>query len=200
MTLLSAINEVCDVVSLDRFDSIYGSNDPNAQTMVALAQEAGEEISRRCDWRRMQKQHVAILSPLTLPADYQRLTPGGAVRSASGVFFRPIANSSQWAIATGTASAQPYFFLRGSQMLFSPASAGVGAVVDYVSKNWVLGDPYEERDTLKADDDTMFFPERLLGKGILWRWKRQKGLPFDDSLAEFEADLLQELNADRGAS
>ncbi|KSV89781.1 hypothetical protein [Sinorhizobium sp. GL28] len=200
MTLLSAINEVCDIVSLDRFDSIYGSNDPNAQTMVALAQEAGEEISRRGDWRRMLKQHVAILSPLTLPADYQRLTPGGAVCSASGVFFRPITNSSQWATATATASAQPYFFLRGSQMLFSPASAGVGAVVDYVSKNWVLSDPYEERDALKADDDTTFFPERLLGKGILWRWKRQKGLPFDDSLAEFEADLLQELNADRGAS
>ncbi|WDZ78752.1 hypothetical protein PWG15_09780 [Ensifer adhaerens] len=200
MTLLSVINEVCDIVSLDRFDSIYGSNDPNAQTMVALAQEAGEEISRRGDWRRLLKQHVAILSPLTLPADYQRLTPGGAVRTASGAFFRPITNSSQWATATGTASAQPYFFLRGSQMLFSPASAGVGAVVDYVSKNWVLGDPYQERDTLKADDDTMLFPERLLGKGILWRWKRQKGLPFDDSLAEFEADLLQELNADRGAS
>lgn len=200
MTLLSAINEVCDIVSLDRFDSIYGSNDPNAQTMVALAQEAGEEISRRGDWRRLLKQHVAILSPLALPVDYQRLTPGGGVRTSSGSFFRPVTNSSQWAIVTATASAQPYFFLRGSQMLFSPASAGVGAIVDYVSKNWVLGDPAEERDTLEADDDRTLFPERLLGKGVLWRWKRQKGLPFDDSLAEFEADLLQELNADRGAS
>ncbi|WP_429807294.1 hypothetical protein [Ensifer sp. B1-9] len=200
MTLLSAINEVCDIVSLDRFDSIYGSNDPNAQTMVALAQEAGEEIARRGDWRHLLKQHVAILSPLTLPADCQRLTPGGAVRTASGGFFRPITNSSQWAVATSTASAQPYFCLRDNQMLFSPASAGVGAVIDYVSKNWVLGDPFEERDTLQADDDRTLFPERLLGKGILWRWKRQKGLPFDDSLAEFEADLLQELNADRGAS
>lgn len=53
---------------------------------------------------------------------------------------------------------------------------------------------------LTADDDRTLFPERLLAKGILWRWKRQKGLPFDDSLAEFEADLLQEINADRGAS
>ncbi|MEI2296787.1 phage adaptor protein [Ensifer sp. MJa1] len=200
MTLLSVINEVCDIVSLDRFESIYGSNDPNAETMVALAQEAGEEIARRSDWRRLLKQQVAIISPMTLPADYQRMTPGGAVRTASGTCFRPIANSSQWAIVDGTASAQPYFFLRASQILFSPAAAGVGAVVDYVSKNWVLGDPYEERDTLKADDDGTVFPERLLCKGILWRWKRQKGLPYDDSLAEFEADLLQEINADRGVS
>ncbi len=76
MTLLSAINEVCDIVALDRFDSIYGSNDPNAQTMVALAQESGEEISRRGDWRRLLKQQVAIISPMTLPADYQRLPVG----------------------------------------------------------------------------------------------------------------------------
>ncbi|MGF6156352.1 hypothetical protein M2267_001595 [Ensifer sp. KUDG1] len=74
MTLLSAINEVCDIVALDRFDSIYGSIDPNAQTMVALAQESGEEISRRGDWRRLLKQQVAIISPMTLPADYQRLS------------------------------------------------------------------------------------------------------------------------------
>ena len=200
MTLLSAINEVCDIVSLDRFDSIYGSNDPNAQTMVALAQESGEEISRRGDWRRLLKQHVAVVSPAALPTDYQRLTPGGAVRTASGGSFRPITNSSQWAAVTGIGSAQPFFFLRDNQLLFSPAPAGVGAVIDYVSRNWVLGDPHEERDTLNADDDRTLFPERLLGKGILWRWKRQKGLPFDDSLAEFEADLLQEINADRGAS
>ncbi|QRY68668.1 hypothetical protein JVX98_10470 [Ensifer sp. PDNC004] len=200
MTLLSAINEVCDIVALDRFDSIYGSIDPNAQTMVALAQESGEEISRRGDWRRLLKQQAAIISPMTLPADYQRLTPGGAVRAGSGESFRPITNGSQWAVITAQGSAQPFFFLRGNQLLFSPASAGVGAVIDYVSRNWVLGDPYEERDTLTADDDRTLFPERLLAKGILWRWKRQKGLPFDDSLAEFEADLLQEINADRGVS
>lgn len=85
-------------------------------------------------------------------------------------------------------------------LLLSPASAGPGTIIDYVSKNWVLGDPFEQRDTLKADDDRPLFAERLLAKGILWRWKRQKGLAYDDSLAEFEADLIQEINADRGAS
>lgn len=52
---------------------------------------------------------------------------------------------------------------------------------------------------MTADDDTTLFPERLLVKGVIWRWKRQKGLPYEDNLAEFEADLVQEINADRGA-
>ncbi|MBM3091610.1 hypothetical protein GFB56_12365 [Ensifer sp. T173] len=200
MTLLSAINQVCDVVSLDQFDSIYGSNDPNARTMVALAQEAGDEIARRADWQQLLKERVALSSPEPLPDDYERLTPGGAVRSAAGAFYRPVTNSSQWAVIVGVVSAQPYFFIKGNQVLFSPAATGVGSVIEYVSKFWVLHDPDGPGDTLEADDDTTLFPERLLVKGILWRWKRQKGLPFDDNLAEFEADLLQEINADRGAS
>lgn len=200
MTLLSAINEVCDVVSLDQFDSIYGSDDPNARTMVALAQEAGDEIARRGDWQQMLKERVALSSPEPLPDDYERLTPGGAVRSAAGLFYRPITNSSQWAVIVGVVSAQPYFFIKGNQVLFSPAATGVGSVIEYVSKFWVLHDPEGPGETLAADDDTTLFPERLLVKGVLWRWKRQKGLPFDDNLAEFEADLLQEINADRGAS
>ncbi|OCP36737.1 hypothetical protein [Ensifer sp. LC163] len=200
MTLLSSINEVCDVVSLDRFDSVYGSVNPNAQTMVALAQEAGDEIARRGDWQQMLLQATAVASPLNLPSDFERLTPGGSVRTSAGTFARPITNSGQWAVIVGIPSAQPYFFVKGNQVLFSPPSAGTGAIVDYVSKNWVLRDPEGPAAVLSADDDQTLFPERLLVKGILWRWKRQKGLPFDDNVAEFEADLGQELNADRGAS
>ncbi|QRY69174.1 hypothetical protein JVX98_13215 [Ensifer sp. PDNC004] len=199
MTLLSSINEVCDVVSLDRFTSVYGSANPNAQTMVALALEAGDEIARRGDWQKMLKTATAVSSPMTIPTDYERMTPGGAVRTSAGDFVRPITNSSQWAVIVGIPSTQPYFFIKAGQVLFSPASAGAGAIVDYVSKNWILKNVGGEASTWSADDDTTLFAERLLVKGILWRWKRQKGLPFDDNLAEFEADLVQELNADRGA-
>ena len=200
MTLLTVINEVSDIVSLDRFDSVYGTNDPNAQTMVALAEEAGAEIARRADWKRMLKTHSGSASPELLPADYQRLVPGGAVQAADGRLFRLVANGAQWAMVVGVASAEPYCHLRGQEMLYSPASSAAGSTIDYVSKNWVLGDPYEERDAFRADDDTTLFPERLLKKGLIWRWRRQKGLSFEDNLAEFEADLLQEINADRGTS
>ncbi len=200
MTLLTAVNEVCDVVSLDQFASVYGSDDPNAQTMVALAQEAGDEIARRADWQRMLATHTAAGSPENLPSDYQRMTPGGAVRASTGDFFRPVTNSSQWAVIVGIPSTQAYYFVKGQQILFSPAASAVGAIIDYVSKNWIQHDPSGPQATFTADDDTSLFPERLLVKGIIWRWKRQKGLPYEDNLAEFEADLVQEINADRGVA
>lgn len=200
MTLITAVNEVCDVVSLDQFESVYGADDANAQTMIAMAKEAGDEIARRVDWSSMLKTANPDFSPFELPEDFQRLIPGGAVRTVTGTFCRAITAGSQWSVIAASASVQPFFFVRGETMLFAPVDAAPGATVEYVSKNWIIGDPYEERDTFQADDDKTAFPERLLVKGIIWRWKRQKGLPYEDNLAEFEADLAQEINADRGAA
>lgn len=198
MTLLTAVNEVCDVVSLDRFSTVYGNTDPNAQTMLELAQQAGDEIARRADWQEMLKSLTVTASPENVPSNFQRLTPGGAVRKSDGTFIRPITNSGQWAIITGVPSTTAYVFRKDGQFLFSPTSAAVSAVIDYVSKNWIINSS-TEKAAFSADDDTTLFPERLLVKGVTWRWKRQKGLPFEDQLAEFEADLVQEINADRGA-
>eukprot|EP01031_Cornospumella_fuschlensis_P047079 gene47079-57655_t len=125
------VGGVCDIVSLDRFSSVYGSVNPNAQTMVAMAQEAGDEIARRADWERMLKQQTAAASPETLATDYQRMTPGGAVRTSAGLFHRPITNSSQWAVIVGVPSTQPYFFIKGNQVLFSPGASAVGAIIEY---------------------------------------------------------------------
>ncbi|UDF30045.1 UNVERIFIED_ORG: hypothetical protein LHK14_01615 [Roseateles sp. XES5] len=200
MTLLTAINAVCDVVSLDRFDSVYGADDPNALTMLAMAKEAGEEIARRADWQALLKSVSLVGSPANLPADYERLVPGGAVRTTAGDFVRIVTNSGQWAVISAASPATPCFFVRAGRIEIAPPAVAVGAAVDYVSKNWIVTDPYAEVADWTADDDTTLFAERLLEKGILWRWRRQKGLPYEDSLAEFEADLQHAIDADRGVS
>lgn len=200
MTLITAVNEVADIVNLDQFDSVYGSDDPNAQTMLAMAKEAGDEIARRVDWQTMLRTTTAVSSPHTLPTDFQRPIPGGAMRTAAGVFGRSVTSGSQWSVIAAAGSLQPFYFIRSDAVLVSPTSAAVGATIEYVSKNWIIGDPYAEKDEFSSDGDTTSFPERLLVKAIVWRWKRQKGLAYEDNLAEFEADLAQEIVADRGVS
>lgn len=199
MTLLTAINSVCDVVSIDTFESVYGMNDPAANTMFELAQEAGDEIARRADWRGLLSTGTLLSSGASLPEDFQRFTPGGGLRTANGEFIRPVTNSGQWRVVASIASAQPYYFVQGSAVLVAPASAGVAALIDYLSNAWVVAGG-DRSNTLGADDNTFAFPERLMIKNIVWRWRRHKGLSFDDQLAEFEADLAQEINADRGQS
>ncbi len=197
MTLLTAINATCDVVKLDRFDSVYGADDPAANTMFELTQEAGDEIARRADWRGLLLTATLAGSGSPVPDYFQRFTPGGGLQTVGGVFIRPVTNSGQWRVVAPLASVQPYYFLQGTVIQVAPAAAGVGALVDYLSSAWVIAGA-DRSDRLSADDNTFAFPERLIVKNLIWRWRRYKGLAFDDQLAEFEADLVQEINADRG--
>lgn len=198
MTVLTAINEVADVVSLDRFTSVYGTNDPAAQTMMELALLAGQEIAERFDWKALERTETAVGSPHPFPSDYARMIDGGAVMTADGDFVRPVKNPSQWAVVKQVPSSQPYFYLSKTDVAFSPASAGTGAIVTYISKNWIVGNSGSEKSSWSADDDAVVFPERLLVLNIIWRWKRQKGLAYDDPLAEFEAALVAASAEDRG--
>ena len=199
MTLKTAVNAACDVVSLDRFDTVYGNNNPNAQTMIEFAQETGEEIARRVDWEKTLKTATVPSSPYAIPENFQRLISGGAVITAADEFARPVVNGGEWTVINQIPTVQPYFFIRSGQVLFAPSEAGAGASVEYVSKNWIKAGS-DEKDAFTADDNTLLFPERLLTMGLIWRWKRQKGLTYDDQLSEFEAALAFEIAADRGSS
>ncbi len=197
MTLLTAVNEACDVVALDRFTGVVGVNDDAALTMLALANEAGQEIARRADWQATLSTANIASSPSTLPTDFQRVASAGAVRASDGSPVRPVTDAGQWGVILTVPSTTKFFFIKAGQILFSPSSAAVSAKMDYFSRNWALAGstPIE---SFTADDNTVRFPERLLVKNLIWRWKRQKGLVYDDNLAEFEADLAQEISADGG--
>ena len=115
----------------------------------------------------------------------------GAVYSATE-FARPIVDREQWAFISSQPSLQPYYHLSGGNLLLSTNALGFD--VSYISTNWVVG-----KDKISADGDLFNIPEALIVRGAVWRWKRQKGFPFDDVLAEYEADIAAEIKADRGA-
>lgn len=199
MKIIDIVNDVCDVVKLDRFDSVYGANDENAQTMLTLAWEGGCEIARRVDWRELVKTFPVVSAPSAFPADFQRVVMGGSVMTAAGDFVRPVSNRGQWRFISAHPSAQPYYFLSETGIDFSPASAAIGASLLYLSKEWVRSSTGSTSAAIQSDDDEPIFPSELLVKNLLWRWRRYAGLDYSDHLAEFEADLGQYENSDKAA-
>lgn len=200
MTLLSAVSEVCDAVTCDRLPVVAGAGTSSALMMMTLANQAGQEIARRADWQTLFRNATAETAADALPADFARLAPGGGVCGADGGFFRPVTNAGFWALVSGLPSTERYFFVEGGRLRLSPAAEAPGTVVTYLSRNWIVPDAGAPAAAFGADDDTVVFPEHLLVKNMVWRWKRQKGLPFEDPLAEFEADLAAAIKADRGAA
>lgn len=198
MSLLDIANRVAYQASLATFRRVHSNNDRTAQEILAMAQEAGEEIARRAEWSKMYKED-AVSSGETykaIPSDFHRLIQGGAITLATGRPVMPVKGADQWRFLSAVPSTSPHYFIKASQFLFSPALSSA-ATIAYVSKNWVLSNT-SELDAFATDDDTVQFPEPLLALGILWRYRRSKGLQYEDIEAEFEAELAREIRADRG--
>lgn len=205
MTIQDVVTDVAYVVGVEPPASATADTLPSSQKILRLANMAGDEIARRCDWRNMLATQTivgdGVKKSFALNPDFARLVPGGAVRLAQAPFdvIRGSLSSDAWRSVASTTTSAKFFRLFGTNIEFSAFVPNAAAIaIDYVSKNWANGSV--PGAAWVADTDTSFFPERLLTKNIIYRWKRQNGLSYQDEMQEFEADLAYEWDVDRGFS
>ncbi|MBO6507980.1 MAG: hypothetical protein JJ979_05775 [Roseibium sp.] len=198
MTAETVLEGVLLEIGLDRPTAQLTDPSYEIRQIKQFMNAAGKDVAFRTEWSRMTKSHTVggNLSEDTLPGDFHKLPEKGAVRLNKADFHpvRPVVAPEQWHFLSVRPSTQPYYHLSGGKILFSPALDADGAVMPYISKFWVEG-----KAAITQNGDNLLIPDRLVEKGAIWRWKRQKGQPYDDLLAEYEADILVEIDADRGA-
>lgn len=197
MTAENVLQDVLLAVGIDDASAQLSSGNYDIRQILAFMNEAGRDISRRAEWSQMFSDWTITggVDEVSLPSDFHEMAEGGAVRiNKSGYHpIRVVVDPVQWQFLSATSSAQPYCHISDQKLLFSPTLDDDGAKVRYVSTNWVSG-----AAEITQNSDVLLIPERLVAKGAIWRWRRQKGMPFDDQMAEFEADLTADLKADRG--
>lgn len=175
------------------------SQDVEMSQIRVLMTDAGRDIARRAEWPRLSR--VLMVpgpgSSVPLPADFQKFPESGAVRLAGAGFapVRVVVSPEQWEFLTATPSKQPYCHLTEGELRFSPDFGSGGVIIRYISNAWS-----GSGDKAAQNGDELFIPERLVETGTVYRWLRQKGFPFDDILAEHEADLLDDIKAARGVA
>ena len=203
MSLIDVITRVSLQASLPVFDLIVTNTDRTATELLNACHEAGEEITRRAEWSKLYASSAIPegSATFTVPTNFHRLIQGGSIVYNASPFtpLHPVKAADVWAAVSGAPSARPHFFIKGGVVNFSPVIPAGGATMNYVVKNWILHNSIP-KDRFVADEDTVQFSEALLALGTLWRYRRMKGLSFEDSLAEFEAELAREISADRGVS
>lgn len=165
--------------------------------LVEFANEAAEEMARRVDWGGLRATATLTGDGTdklhALPAAFSRLAANGAVRF-SGSVLRPLTRA-EWNTMTPTAGTPRYFLLEGQTMRLWPYLANAAtATVLYQSVNFITSGA-----AFIADTDDPKVPNDVLLKGIVARWRRQKGMAYQDEEAEYEAALAQAASFDDGA-
>lgn len=180
MTLLTIARALALNVGMLPPDLVVASPSREMAEVLQFANETGEELSRRVQWGQLTKV-ADIIGSGALPADFDRLSSGVCVTSG-GQIVRALTRA-EWTLPSAT-GAPRYFLLQENVISLWPEGP---AQIVYQSNAWASsGLPM-----FTADDQIPLIDQALFAKGLIVRWRRQKGMPYQDEEAEFEAALAQ---------
>lgn len=195
MTVETVLNNVLLEIGNDRTSAQITATDYEMRQIKAFMDAAGRDLAARAEWSGLFTAATATGASENLPADFWKMPESGDVRTSGGAEVRAVTSPELWAFLAENPSTEYFYHLRGGQILFSPELPAGNATYTYISNSWCTGGT-----SITQNSNTVVFPERLLELGTIWRWKRQKSLPYDDYISELEADLQTAIAADRGAA
>lgn len=163
--------------------SFVGSNNPDDEQMVYLANRAGAFI-REKQFQRLRKRYEITLTAsetYDLPSDYLEIIPDTMMVVGRVDAVRFPTRADFWAYLQSTSGPAGFTvnarILEGELNIFQPTAGDVLAF-EYISNTPILdpdGVTYKTRFT--NDNDTWLMDDDLLILETKWRWKKAKGLP-----------------------
>lgn len=195
MSLLTLVQSVCRRLTLPVPTAVASSADVNVQLLFELANEDGRELQKRCNWQVLTREYVfattdAAVQADALPSDFDRFIGNSQYdRSTRRQVLGPVTPQVWQAI-----QAQPQlnrvflaFRQRGGQVLVTPTPAsGDSFAYEYVSANWAQSQAGQGQSAYAADTDASLIDETLLGLGVRWRFKKEKGFDYGEDFASYE--------------
>lgn len=195
MSLLTIAQGLAKNVGMQVPTSVVGSSMREWQEALQFANETGEELARRVDWGALQATATLTGDGTNkvhaLPAGFSRLSRGIAIKAGTSI-VRPLSRA-EWNSLTAVEGTPRYFLLEGDEVTLWPFLANAAtASASYQSDLWTSAGAA----AFTADDQTSLIDEDLFLKGLIVRWRTQKGMDYADFEAEYEASLQDYANFD----
>lgn len=192
--------------------AVINSLDPQVVQIKALLYETGNSIAVRGDWSRLTFEEVHTTTAAEDQGNIFTITAGSIQATA----FRKIKdhtvwdrtdrlpvrsiNSEDWAMVKATVSAEAryrYRLFRHNLLLTPTPPADHSLAFEWVSKWWIQdGVSGAIKERFNADTDTFLIERELLKLGLTWRWRKTKGLSYEEEYNEFEDRLKEMLASD----
>lgn len=210
MSLLTLFTSVAPRLSLPTPSAVVTSTDQNLVTLLALANEEGQELAERHRWTALIREATHT----TIAAQNQGVmaTIAGAdwnenYKILEGTFWdrsgdQPVLpiTPEEWQRYQANSITGPYFKYRiqtGNLYMIPTPSAGKSLAFEYVSKNWCQSNAAARQSAWAADTDTGILSERLMALGLIWRWKELKGFKYDEDFRKYEQKVENAIARDQ---
>lgn len=219
MTILAVIQQVCPVIGLDIPTQVFASTDREDIELAALANTMAKRIADDdCEWQLFKALATytgdGAATTFALPSDYVRMPKKSSLYSSSMASpLTHIADSDAWLelITISPTMILNSWTLIGGQMNIRPALA-VGVTVSHYYQSSLIVAPATglNKTAFTADADAFRLApqtdsvgltkgEELLKLGMIWQWKANKGWPYAEDMANYEAKLSRMITDDKGS-
>jgi hypothetical protein len=207
-TLASILNEVCDEVIGSRPTQFFGSTDPTARQLVALAQTEGKDLMRRTRWENLIREatHTVISTDdqgaiTTIAPGFRSFIDRTQWNRSKQWPLRGPDSPQVWQMRQATVNSGTFnnFRLRGGRLLIDAPVAGETIAFEYNSKYFCQSAALAAQTAWAADTDIPLLDEDLIKWGLIWRFRKAKGLDYGEDFRLYEERVADAIGQDGGA-
>ena len=208
MSLLSCIQDAMVLCGLTSPSQAVSSTDNTVLQFVAFAQMEADDTWSEYNWRQSRIAGVITGDGTTtlfaLPSDFERMLAGPSLWSTKypSVPLQWVSDNELQAMkALPITPTRPLVRLIGGTMEIWPALAAAETVnMEYYSTNpLATADGVTRKPRWTLDSDFSLFPESVLTRGMIWRWKQSKGLEYAEDMKTWALDRDKKAAHDGGA-
>lgn len=184
--ILTAVMEDCGFKPPAAF--VTSSNDAE-RALVAMASRSASTISK-WQWQalRVTKSYTLTASEsYDLPNDYDQLVNNTAWSQSGNRPLELPTNDQMWTYLqnhTGSTGLRYKAKIIGDKLQVLNPNAGDVVSFDYISNKPVIGADGERKSRFNSDGDLWLLDDHMLILDITWRFKRLRGLDYQDDLSE----------------
>lgn len=205
MTVFTAIKEAALRADGSILDEAFASTEQIAVEMCSLVNSVALDISRSADWRGLTKEGEfigdGVQTDWPIPEDYDRMIFGSDMADQNSWFWNyfPIQTVNEWMRRRhGWWIVPGGWIILDNKFKFWPAPTGIAAF-PYISNHYVISEAGIPKGRFDRDDDNFVLDEECLMLGLLWRWKAQKDIDYDQDKALYDVTLTQVQARDKGS-
>jgi hypothetical protein len=204
--LLLIAQTAADELGIQRPTSVVGSSDQQVQQLLALLNREGKELSARAGlhggWPQLRKEATITTADGTaaynFPTDLQYfMNTTTWDRSTAWPMNGPLSPQT-WQVlksgAAGSVGLRTRFRIMAGQIYFDPTPSTVNTIVlEYYSDTWCASSLGVAQRVWAADTDLPLLPDDCFILGLMWRFRRSKGLDYGEEFNAYDECVNREL-------
>lgn len=207
-TLLEIVKAAANELgSIAEPTTVVGSEDDQVKQLLALANREGYALSMRSSsfggWPVLRKEHiittVASQANYAFPSDLRYFINTTAWDRTNKWPLRGPVSPQEWQVlksgTIGSVGPRRRFRIMAGDIYFDPTpeSGGETFVIEYYSNGWCESSGGTPQDRWQANTDVPVLPDECFITGLIWRFRRAKGLDYGEEYKTYEATVSSEM-------